>query len=201
MIEEHYRAVLQPSIDRICRHLPSALTADHLTLCALVVGLAAGCALAYGHLIVGCILIWISGLCDVLDGTHARLTRTMHPKGAYKDLIADRIVESAIILGFAVRYPEHHMAYLLFVICVLLHFSTFLAAAALMPNLGNKSVHYEHTLIERCEAFIGFSLLCLFPQQIGSILTVLNLLIVYTAATRFIRVMHMQQQEPDEKTV
>lgn len=188
MIEAQFRTAVQPFFERICYRLPRTVTANHVTLCALCMGLGAGGAIACGNLITALIFMWISGLCDVLDGTYARMTGTAHPMGAYNDLIADRVVEAAIILGFAVRYPEHHMAYLLFVIGVLLHFSSFLAAATLMPNLGTKSLHYEHTLIERCEAFIGFSLLCLFPLHIGIILMVLNLLIFYTAATRFIRV-------------
>jgi phosphatidylglycerophosphate synthase len=193
MLEAKLRSNIQPLFEYISYALPGTVTPNGLTICALATGLIAGSCIALGYLVYAFIALWISGLCDVLDGTRARQTGMQNPLGAYIDLISDRTVESAIIVGFAYIYPQHMFLYLLFVISVLLHFSTFLAAGALFPNTGTKSIYYDHSLIERFEAFIGFSLMLIIPSSISQILSILNLLIFYSAVMRFKRVLQEVQ--------
>lgn len=189
MIEAHLRTKVQPLFNAVCSILPDTVTPNRLTLCASICGFAAGACIAYGQLYIGLILLWTSGICDILDGTKARQSGTQNPVGAYIDLISDRAVEAAVIIGFAVLYPQYHFAYLLFVVSVLLHFSTFLAASTIFANTGTKSIHYDHSLIERFEAFIGFSLMLILPAHINCILNSLTVLIFYSAASRFCKIL------------
>jgi phosphatidylglycerophosphate synthase len=159
-----------------------------LTLCAFLSGISAGIAVVLHCLYLACILLCISGLCDILDGSLARLQNNAQPIGAYIDLISDRMVESAFIYGCAIAYPEHIHAYITFFIALLLHFTTFVAAGALFKNSGNKSMHYDSCLIERGEAFACFCAMLLFADYMFWILTVLNIGIFASAINRFIKI-------------
>lgn len=190
MIETHARKHIQPLFNTIGLHVAHYhITPGMITLCAFITGITAGACIAYGYLKTALILLCISGLLDVLDGTVARITGTSHAFGAYCDLIADRMVEAAVILGFAILYPEHMLAYLLFFVAVLLHFSTFVTAGALFPNMGAKSMHYDASIVERAEAFIIFFAMLLWPHHIFVALMMLNVVIIIAGITRFIRVM------------
>lgn len=188
MIEAQIRNRIQPWFDKIGCLCPTKITPNMVTILALVSGLLAGLAIALGHRFLGLGLLWFSGLCDVMDGTIARLYNKAQKTGAYIDLIADRMVEAAIILGFTIAYPQHYLAYITFFIAVMLHFSTFLAAGALFTNSGLKSMHYDKSMVERAEAFIVFSLMLLFPQLIFSFLMTFNTIVFADGMSRFYRV-------------
>ncbi len=189
MLDKHMRPVLQPCFDGLGSFLAHvAVTANQATLCALITGIASAFCLAVGYPWVAVSFLWMSGLCDVLDGTIARLTNTSHSFGAYFDLIVDRMVESAIILAFAWRYPEHYMTYLLFLVALLFHFSTFVVAGAVFKNTGPKSIHDEKSIVERAEAFIVFTLMILYPDAIFPLLMAFTLIVLLSGFTRFNRV-------------
>ena len=190
MIETHLRNRVQPLFNTIgTRFAACHISANNITLLALLTGLCAALCIATSHLKAALCLLMLSGLFDMLDGTVARLNGTSHNFGAYCDLVADRMVEAAVIIGFAWVYPEHIFAYLLFFAAVMLHFSTFVAAGALFPNMGAKSMHYDASIVERAEAFMGFFAMLVWPHLIFELLMLLNIIIFVAGITRFKRVM------------
>lgn len=188
MLDTQLRVKIQPAFDLLSRYITHRITPNTITLCALFFGIIAGYAISYHYTVTALCFLWLSGICDVLDGTIARLQNTTSLKGSYIDLISDRMVESALILGFTIGYPQHYIAYILFLIGLLLHFSTFLAMAALVENTGIKNIHYDRTIVERAEAFIIFSLMLLFPSSMFWILMTFNLLVFASALSRFYRI-------------
>lgn len=188
MIEARVRHKLQPWFNKLGYNIPHHITPNMLTMTAFISGIVAGCSIAYGFYLIALYFLWFSGLCDVMDGTVARLHNNAQKIGAYIDLITDRMVEAAIILGFAVAYPQYLFTYLLFLIAVLLHFSTFLAAGALSLNTGEKSMYYDHSIVERAEAFVVFSLMLLFPDYIFLWLMSFNVLVLLDGLRRFFKV-------------
>ncbi len=190
MLETYLRPKVQPVCNIVGRCLLWLYCTPYmLTISAFLAGLACGAAIICNYMYVACALLLFSGLCDMLDGTVARLSNSADPKGAYIDLISDRMVESIFICSLAVAYPEHYYLYLLFFVGLLLHFTTFIAAGALFENTGNKSMYYDVSFIERAEAFMAFVLMLLFPAYIFYILTILNVGIFCSAIARFMRVM------------
>ena len=143
------------------------------------------------------ILLWLSGLLDVLDGSVARMTGSVTQAGAYMDLILDRMVEAAVILGFAWFMPENMFAYLLFFVAVLFNFTTFVVAGALFQNTGGKGMHYDPGLAERTETFIVFTLMMLFPRHVFMVLTLFNGLIFTTGILRFVKVVRFSRASED----
>ncbi len=189
MLDVHVRPRMQYLFD-VCayRCIRLGLTPNGLTLIAFCFGMCAPLFLIYGHTCTALICLAVSGLCDILDGTVARLTHTSHPFGAYIDLISDRMVEAALILGFAFLYPQFYLLYILFLISVLLHFSTFLAVGALFKNESEKSMHYDRSVVERAEVFVIFACMIIAPQYQKSLLSALTLVIFIAGLNRIRRV-------------
>lgn len=188
MIESQIRLKIQPWFDKLGMSFVARSTPNTLTGMAFMFGVCAALGIVFDYRLTALCCFWLSGLCDVLDGTVARLSNNAQKIGAYLDLISDRMVEAALILGFAIAYPQNHFAYLLFMITLLLHFSTFLAAGALFANTGHKSMHHDHSMVERAEAFLVFSLMLLQPDYIFEILMTFNALIFLDGFLRFYRV-------------
>jgi phosphatidylglycerophosphate synthase len=193
MIETILRPLAQPLFDLVGMFFAYKVTPTTITLLACLFGISSGIATAGSYFLLGACLLWISGLCDVLDGTVARLTNTAHPLGGYLDLISDRMVEAAFICGFAYALPTLLWPGMIFFVSVLLHFSTFMAASALFENNGIKSMHYDISLVERAEAFIAFSGMAVWPAQAKIILWTLNGAILLTALSRLVRIMKKSQ--------
>ena len=195
MIEAHIRTKIQPLFNLLGRLLiPLRITPNEITVTSFFFGIFAGIAIAVHQLKIGLVLLLLSGLGDILDGTVARLTDNSHAVGAYMDLISDRMVEASFIIGLSISFPQYYFAYILFLTAVLLHFSTFVFAGSLFNNDSYKSMHYDRSFIERAEAFVFFSIMLLIPQYIFELLMLLNVLIFICAITRFFRVLTITKQ-------
>ncbi len=196
MIDSRWRGYFQPAFEALAR--PFIFLKIHpnaITIGAFIIGVLSGVCIAYGQAVWAIALLWLSGLLDVLDGSVARITGTTSGVGAYMDLILDRMVEAAVILGFAWLLPVNTFAYLLFFVAVIFNFTTFVVAGALFKNIGSKSMHYDAGLAERTETFIVFSLMALFNPYVFYILMSFNMLIFYTGILRFIKVIKYETRE------
>jgi len=196
MIDTRLRKNVQPGFDLLGKGLSkTGLTPNAITIMAFIIGLVAALSVAYGYTILALILLWLSGLLDVLDGTVARLTVQSTKLGAYLDLIFDRVVEGTMILGFYALMPDLVWPILIFYVGAMFNFTTFLVAASLFKNDGQKSMHYDIGILERTETFILFSLLMLFPNLAFILLMVFNILMILTGILRFRRVVIWQKAE------
>lgn len=189
LIDTKLREKVQPYFDISARlFLSWRLKPDTITLLAFVIGIVSGVLVALNMRVLALATLWLSGFLDVIDGTLARMTNTSTLKGAYMDLILDRMVECAFILGLAFLMPEGYIGYILFLISVIFNFSTFIVAGALFKNTELKSMHYDVGLIERTETFIVFSVILFFGKYSFYILTTFSLLIMLTGIIRFKRI-------------
>jgi len=189
MIDTRWRAGFEPMFNILARILiRSKIKPTAITIAAFAIGLFSAILIGFNKPIVALVLLWISGLLDVLDGSVARLTGKSSARGAYMDLIFDRLVEAFIILGFTILAPTNYLAYILFYISVIFNFTTFVVAGALFKNTSKKSMHYDTGIAERTETFIVFSLMLIFKNQIMIILMVFNAIIFLTGILRFYKV-------------
>ncbi len=194
MIDSKLRKNIQPLFNKIAGlFIKLKMTPNMITVLAFIIGLLAAICIGFNYTILAFVLLWLSGLLDVLDGTVARLTGRSNPVGAYMDLILDRMVEAAVVLGLFYAYPEHVWMYLIFFVAVLFNFTTFIVAGALFENDSKKSMHYDVGIAERTETFIVFSLVILLPQYIFSILLTFNTIIFITGIIRFLRVIKYEK--------
>jgi len=195
MIDSKFRKQVQPAFDQVALLLQKTkATPNQVTIFAFITGIIAGIAVGFGFYFIGILLLWFSGLLDVLDGTLARLQKKSSKVGAYMDLIFDRLVEAAIILGFYFSAPEHILAYLIFYIGAMFNFTTFTVAAALFDNKGSKSMHYDIGIAERTETFIFFTLMMIFKAYIFPILMFFNAIMILTGCIRFYRILRYAEK-------
>jgi phosphatidylglycerophosphate synthase len=88
------------AIDPVVRGLAAmGVTPNALTWSALVFGLGAGVALAFGWFGLATLLATLSTVGDVLDGQVARLTHSGSPRGELLDAAIDRYTEFAFLAG------------------------------------------------------------------------------------------------------
>ena len=82
----------------------SGITPNALTLINLALNIVAAYVIAINHLVLGGVLVLVSGLFDLLDGALARFTKQTTKFGAILDSTVDRISEAAILCGLLILY-------------------------------------------------------------------------------------------------
>jgi len=82
----------------------SGITPNALTLINLALNIVAAYVIATNHLVLGGVLVLVSGLFDLLDGALARFTKQTTKFGAILDSTVDRISEAAILCGLLILY-------------------------------------------------------------------------------------------------
>jgi archaetidylinositol phosphate synthase len=122
------RGILQPILEKIGNAFASTgLSPNFWTLVGLVFALAS--ALVYGlgmefGLIIGGILLLVSGFFDMVDGQVARATGKTSQKGSYLDSMFDKIAEVAIFLGLLVGgYAEPYLVMLAITLSLLVSYA------------------------------------------------------------------------------
>ena len=122
------RGILQPILEKIGNAFASTgLSPNFWTLVGLVFALAS--ALVYGlgmefGLIIGGILLLVSGFFDMVDGQVARATGKTSQKGSYLDSMFDKIAEVAILLGLLIGgYAEPYLVILAITLSLLVSYA------------------------------------------------------------------------------
>lgn len=186
-----------PDIRRLQTNAAHALarlgfTANFTTLIAVAVGVLSGMTFADGNAGLGILLLAISAAMDALDGTIARETAQPTLRGGISDLVADRIVESAVIVGIAWPHPILYLPALLLVASWYINITVFLAVGAALERRGPKLIEYPPGILERTEALIFFGLLGAimsigFLRSVGPVLCyAMTVLEIATGAQRFL---------------
>ncbi len=122
------RGTLQPALEKIGKAFASTgLSPNFWTFVGLVFAIAS--ALVYGlgvefGLIIGGILLLVSGFFDMVDGQVARVTGKTSRKGSYLDSMFDKIAEVAIFLGLMIGgYAEPYLVMLAITLSLLVSYA------------------------------------------------------------------------------
>jgi len=170
-------------------------SAQIITLCAGVCGILSAIVLVGGFTYFAVCLLLISGYCDTLDGTIARIDNKTTPMGAVLDIITDRIVEFAIIFAlFTLNPAGHGFAALAMLGSILICVSSFLVVGIFTENTSQKSFHYSPGLMERAEAFIFFVIMMLKPNWFNGLAWLFSGLVFYTALVRIYQFYKIQKR-------
>ena len=124
------RDALKPTLEKIGRGFASTgLSPNFWTAVSLAFALVAATiyaldgAVEFG-LILGGILLLISGFFDMVDGQVARVTGKTSPKGSYLDSMFDKIAEVAIFLGILIGgYAEPYLVLLAITLSLLVSYA------------------------------------------------------------------------------
>lgn len=195
MMDGTARKFIQPGLDRIGQWLAArGVKADHVTILACLIGLAAAALIARGHMYAALALIIISRICDGLDGSVARASRRTD-FGGYLDITLDFVFYGAIPLGFVFYDPTANgVAGAALIFSFYVNGASFLAYAIVAEKhglstaaRGVKSIYFTTGLAEASETYIVFALFCLFPAWFAPIAWVFAVLCLYTALSRIMQ--------------
>ena len=122
------RETLRPALEKIGKGFASTgLSPNFWTVVGLAFALIA--AVVYGlgiefGLIIGGLLLLVSGFFDMVDGQVARVTGQTSKKGSYLDSMFDKIAEVAIFLGILIGgYAEPYLVLLAITLSLLVSYA------------------------------------------------------------------------------
>lgn len=187
MLERFIKPAYQKYLLDTCVNLPfiKRLNPNVITLFSLLAGMLVLPALYMHALITASILLVASGYFDTLDGALARATSQSTPLGTVFDIMSDRIVEVAVVLGlFAVAPDARGLACLLMLASIVICITSFLVVGIFTPNDSEKSFHYSPGLMERLEAFAFFIAMIWLPHDFVILAVIFTVLVIYTGLNR-----------------
>ncbi len=122
------REALRPALEKMGKGFASTgLSPNFWTAIGLVFAINSaviyGLGIEYG-LIIGGVLLLVSGFFDMVDGQVARITGKISKKGGYFDSMFDKIAETAIFLGILVGgYAEPYLVLLAITLSLLVSYA------------------------------------------------------------------------------
>jgi CDP-diacylglycerol---glycerol-3-phosphate 3-phosphatidyltransferase len=176
----------------------AGITADVLTIFGLVMSVVTALAVGSGHLVLGVILLFPTGLPDLFDGPVAKASGRASVRGAFFDSVADRIADAFMFGGVAWYLSARHHGEM-----VLLPF-TILAVTSLISYQRAKAellgLSANGGLMERAERFILLGL-CFIAGSVSASAFVPALwvffgLVCATAVGRFVSVWREAEGPP-----
>ena len=122
------RESLRPVLEKMGKGFAATgLSPNFWTVVGLVIALASAAVYGMGMefgLIIGGILLLVSGFFDMVDGQVARVTGKTSKKGEYLDSMFDKISEVAIFLGILVGgYAEPYLVLLAITLSLLVSYA------------------------------------------------------------------------------
>lgn len=185
MLDSQGKRWIQPFLEAIALRMARwGWTPNGVTILALAFGLIAAGLYALGFPGWSIFFLWMSGLCDAIDGTLARCTQRMSAWGTLLDVTFDRIVEIAILIVIAWHHREHALGVLVLMGTFVIAMTVFLTVGALSAKQGNKSFYYQPGVIERTEGFVLLTLMIAFPLFLQPIILLFLILEVITIGQR-----------------
>ena len=171
----------------------TGLTPNALTLTGCAMSMAASAVIAFDYLLVGGLLVLVSGAFDLFDGPLARAKGKATKFGAILDSTCDRLGEAAVLLGILIVYinngsiVEPILAYTTLVGSVLVSY-----VRARAEGLGIKC---EVGIFTRAERVILVALgLMLAPWVDKAMVVILGLLTALTFITVLQRLIHVRRK-------
>jgi len=187
MIDSYLRSPYQSAfVNPLLPRLARLNLSPHIyTWGALLSGLAIVPALYYQQSWLALSLLLVSGFLDTVDGSVARAKNQATPRGAIFDIVADRTVETAVIVGLFLVDPETRgLLSLLMLGSAFLCVTSFLVVGIFIQNENYKSFYYSPGIMERAEAFIFFGAMILLPTLFIPLASLFSILVFATAIIR-----------------
>lgn len=103
-VRRHINAFKEAVTERLVR---AGVTADAITFTGMVLSILGGVSFAAGRFPLGGLIIFLSGACDVFDGSVAKKSGRVTDFGAFFDSCLDRYSDIALLGGAGVYYAIH----------------------------------------------------------------------------------------------
>ncbi len=191
MLEKYFRPIYQTLfLDPLARALVCLppISPNMITFLGCFLGLICAFFIAIGWHYLALLFLLLSGGCDTLDGTLARQTNRVSQVGTVWDIVCDRIVEAALVIGLFLYAPDARaLLSLLMMTSILLCITSFLVVGIFSENQTEKGFYYSPGIIERGEAFVFFASMILLPSYFVILSLSFTFLVLLTAVIRLIQ--------------
>lgn len=194
MLDATVRKLIDPPINAIGGAVARwGVSANHVTLAGLALGLLSAAMIALGWFGWALIPLLGSRFLDGLDGAVARATRKTD-FGGYLDIVSDFIFYGAVPMGFVWADPGVNGAAGAFLLASFYaNGSSFLGFAILAEKRemtsqarGVKSLYFTGGILEGTETIAFFVALCLWPAWFPLAAWIFGALCFVTAASRMV---------------
>lgn len=192
MFDRRATALIAPAVNALAAGLARAgVSANQLTVTGFAIGLIAAIFIANNHYLTGTGLVFLSRLCDALDGAVARRTQATD-RGAFLDITLDFLFYASIPLAFAVADPARNaLAAVVLLVAFIGTGSSFLAFAVIAAKrhlastaYPDKSFYFLGGLTEATETLAFFAAMGLWPQHFALLAYGFAVLCAVTVAMR-----------------
>jgi phosphatidylglycerophosphate synthase len=192
MLDRAATTLIKPLIDRLARALlRTRLSANQITLIGFFIGMVAAILIANNLYKTAAVAIFLSRLCDALDGAVARLSAPTD-SGGFLDIALDFLFYASIPLAFAVANPVQNALPAAVLLAAFIGTgSSFLAFAVIAAKRGmtsldypDKSFYFLGGLTEATETLAFFAAMCLWPAHFAVLAYGFAALCAVTVATR-----------------
>lgn len=169
MIDNTFRALLPPYVAPLVRLLTAlGLTPNQVTILGLLTALGSAYLVFSGEFILALIIWWLSRLLDALDGIYARATNQTSDFGAFLDIQFDMLAYSAMVIAFALQFPELSLQWLVILFCYVLCIAGALGLGSFenkrdLVDSSERRLRIAVGLAEGGETGIFYTLFLLFP--------------------------------------
>ena len=186
MIEHSVRKFYQRLfVDPLAKQFIHRIAPNTITWVSGLFGIVVIPSLFFHQIILAVLFLLLSGYCDTLDGTLARLSQQSSDWGAVLDITMDRCVEFFVIIALWLIHPtERALSCFLMLGSVLLCITSFLVVGIFSQNTSEKSFYYSPGLMERAEAFIFFIVMMCWPSAFLALAFLFSTLVTLTAVIR-----------------
>ncbi len=156
------RDSLKPTLEKIGKTFAATgLSPNVFTVIGLIFAFVSSIVYGLGYeysLIIGGIILLVSGFFDIVDGQVARYTKKMSKKGGFLDSVFDKIAEVAIFFGILVgNYTEPYLVFLAITLSLLVSYTRALADSAGIKMQGiGIGERAERLLVIAIIGIIGF---------------------------------------------
>jgi len=194
MLDRFATALIRPAVTTAAQVLVRArVGANTVTLLGFAIGMVAAVLIANHAYWMGAAAIFISRICDALDGAVARLTAPSDA-GGFLDIALDFLFYASIPLAFALANPTANALPATVLLAAFIGTSTsFLAFAVLAAQRGmtntdypDKSFYFLGGLTEATETLAFFAAMCVWPAHFAALAYAFAGLCAITIATRIV---------------
>ena len=192
MLDGNLRTAVDRALIPIGRVLQRiGITADVVTVIGIAMSGAAAVAIGRGNLLLGFILLILTGIPDALDGAVAKAAGTSSKRGALFDSVSDRLTDALLFGGLTWHYASTRPGHLMMLpVAVMASAQIISYQRAKAEILGYEA---KGGVMERAERFIVLALGLLLSVIIGDdallvVLWIMLALTLVTAIQRFIKV-------------
>ena len=192
MLDGNLRTAVDRALIPIGRVLQRiGITADVVTVIGIAMSGGAAVAIGRGNLLLGFILLILTGIPDALDGAVAKAAGTSSKRGAFFDSVSDRLTDALLFGGLTWHYVSTRPGHLMILpVAVMASAQIISYQRAKAELLGYEA---KGGVMERAERFIVLALGLLLSVIIGDdallvVLWIMLALTLVTAIQRFIKV-------------